>query len=155
MPRLKNVDVEKREQWVMEQFRFDPRISGPEMNRLLRGEFKNTMRTTRIYELRDEVISDLATLGWKKDRDGKPVPPEGWVLPEDRGVEVSANRNGEGTLTPITQATNPLLGRCVVPVESVQDGVGFARKLEFMASQSFIGLKVEAVGPTYVVVSKE
>jgi len=92
--RLKNTEVDKREQWVMEMFRHDPRISGPDMNKLLKDSFKSAMRMTRIYELREEV---LESLGWKKDRYGHPLPPPGWVPPEERGknVEVSANRTGE------------------------------------------------------------
>lgn len=155
MPRLKNSEVDKREQWVMEQFRRDPRISGPDMNKLLKQKYKNAMRMTRIYELREEVLSDLK---WKKDKYGHPLPPAGWVSPEEHEahVEVSANRTGE-TQAPTTVADNPLAGRCVVPVASIEDGVNFARKLEVLNKDNFIQpkLKVEAVGPTYVVVAPE
>lgn len=153
--RLKNTEVDKREQWVMEQFRHDPRISGPDMNRLLKDRFKSAMRMTRIYELREEVLADLK---WKKDRYGHPLPPAGWVPPEERGksVEVEANRTGE-TQTPTVVSDNPLAGRCVVPVGSVEEGVGFARKLEVLNKENFLNpkLKVEAVGPTYCVVARD
>lgn len=142
MPRLKNVDVQEREAWVLDNFKNNPRISGPKMNKMLKRKFKSTMRIASIYELRESV---LKALGWAKDDRGTPIPPGSWQGPAE-AVAARAEPKGE----------DPLFGRCVVPVTSMEDASGFEKKLAFMNEKGFLKpeLRVEAISPTYVIVAR-
>jgi hypothetical protein len=144
MARFTAEKTEERETWVRKHFMKDPQISGPEMNKLIKKELKASMRATRIYELRDEVLKKL---GWKKDRRGNPQPPNGHYSEQ-------ANREAEGVAPPTTLA-DPLIGRCVIPVEDVTDGVSFQQKIQFMNEKGFLKPKVnvEAVTGSYVIIS--
>lgn len=146
MPKFTAVGTEVREQWVRDKFMSNPKLSGPKMGKMLKKEFKASMRTVRIYELRDSV---LLTLGWKKNEDGRPIAPT---------FAEQANRTGEGVHPPNgTPLADPLFNRCVVPVEDVTDAVSFQQKLSFMNDKGFLTpkLKVEAVTDKYVILARE
>jgi len=151
MPKFKAETTQKREQWVTDQFMANPLISGPEMNRMLKSTFKASMRTVRLYELRDAV---LLTLGWTKNSDGRPVPPQNG---NGKHYAEQANRLGEETPPLNLMLADPLIGRCVVPVEDVTDAVSFQQKIAFMNEKGFLApkLNVEAVTGSYVILSRQ
>jgi len=158
MSKIKYVDTQIREQWIVDHFQKDPTISGPKMMKMVKDKFKQSMRAVRVYELRDGV---LKTLGWKKDGSGHPVPPHGEVA--TKGVPVTtahfveqAHRAGVETVQ-TGFIVDPLIGRCVVPCEDVTDGVSFQQKIAFMNEKGFLTpkVKVEAVTDSYIILKKE
>ncbi len=162
MPRLKDVDSEERNQWVMKLFRDDPQISQPKMQKLVHARYKNTMRAKKIYELRNAVLKEM---GWTKDEHGTPQPPKARKVKPDlnvpplRSAEVagealaSAHRTGEEMLEAPESAI--LFKTCIVPVEDEADAQGFSRKLELLRSKGQTTLKVDSFTSRYAVVSRD
>lgn len=155
MPKLKYVDTLAREQWVIDEFRKNPSISGPKMLKLIKKQFKHSMRAVRVYELRSNVLKDM---GWSRDQYGHPVPPQA-TLPHPVSTEKyaeEAHRN-EGSQGQAKVSVDPLAGRCVVPCEDVTDGVSFQQKIALMNDKGFLmpKLRVEAVTDTYVILKHD
>jgi hypothetical protein len=146
MPKFSADKTAIREKWVIEAFKKDPRISGPKMAKMIKKELKASMRTVRVYELRDQVLKEL---GWTKS-EGRPVPPNGTFLEQ-------AHRTGEGIENAPALSGNPLEGRCVIPVADTNEGIHTQRVLAFMNEKGFFTpkVKVEAITDRYVIIARE
>lgn len=59
MPRIPQVEVERREKWVIELFKREPALSVPEVNYRLRQTFGATMNQKRLYALRAQVTRQV------------------------------------------------------------------------------------------------
>lgn len=164
MPRLKNVDVEEREGWVLEQFRSNPQLSAPAMNKKMKERYKSTMRAKRLYELRDIIAEEL---GWAKDKLGVPQAPKPKKgrrkgQPQDVQPDLNvpalragsspdalseANRLGEEIVN------DSLFSTWIVPADGIEDAVSFSRKLNHLRDKGGTNLKVDSFTDRYVVVS--
>lgn len=145
MPKFTKEQSQMREDWVRQLFLKNPKISGPEMVKMLKKHDKAGMRMGLIYEIRDEVLKQLK---WTKDERGNPIPP-----PTNGAIE-QAHREGDNGKVP--KLPNPLVGRCVIPCEDVTDATSFQQKLQFMNEEGFLNpkLKVETATDSYIIVAR-
>lgn len=90
MARISATDVQKREQFLLKQFRENPKLSAHAANDLLAKEFGKKMRPTRVFELKRTVKK--ASTGAGEAGTNGPAAGRG-ARKAKRGARRSARRN--------------------------------------------------------------
>lgn len=168
--RLSKTEVEKREAFVVELFKQEPDLSVPKANAKVKEKFGNTMRASRLYELRTKAAEKpvetaartsngaQAVEAAPKKRRGRPKKTkttEAESAPKKRGRPKGKKAVKKTVKQPVgSVAFRMKNGPSILSLASREEGEGLGAALKKLHDAGLTTLRIEHLADNYAVIGQ-